>query len=748
MPTAGNDVQELLLAVTVNEDPLPPTMVLQQADGRVLARTSDLVRWRFVLPPVPPIVRDGERYLALDTWTEMRYRIDPATQTLHIDAAARNFASTTIPVGARRYSEPPPPPLGAFFNYDLAMQTASRQTTSAGLFEAVSFSRWGSLSASAVARNGTIGGAGSGVVRLDTTWTLDRPAELATFRVGDAISRAGSGSQAVRFAGVQYATNFGTQPGFVTFPMPSLAGEAALPSTVDLYVNDALRMRREVPSGPFSIPELPVVTGQGEARIVVRDMLGRQQTIVAAFYTSAQLLQPGLRDFSYELGALRANYGATSDDYGSVVAVATERRGLTETVTGEVHGELERDRQAVGIGAVWLWPAIGVFSASIAGSRSTQHAGALMSLGFQRQSTTLSFGGNVVTTTDGFVPLGLPADSSPARLLAQGYASYATERYGSFGVNYVRQNLRDRPDVELVGANYGVTLGSFGSLSLSVMRNVRGQNTFAGLSFSRPLDMATNFGASLTGHDGSGNAQVQVQRNLPAGPGFGYRLLAAAGDTNRVEGNVFLQSNYGTYAFDAALTDREAAFRAGATGGIGLLGGHVFASRTINESFAVVDIPGYADVRVYADNQLVGRTGADGAAMMPRLLPYQKNAIRVEQADLPLDASVDALGADLTPYYRSGVLFHVPIRRSRGGVISVVLDDGQPVPAGAIAAIPGSPATFPAAQQGEIYLTGLDKENTVQVTWREQRCEIKVAFPETADPLPLLGTFVCAGVKR
>jgi outer membrane usher protein len=371
-----------------------------------------------------------------------------------------------------------------------------------------------------------------------------------------------------------------------------------------------------------------------------------------------------------------------------------------------------------------------------------------MSLGFQRQSTTLSFGGNVVTTTDGFVPLGLPADSSAARLLAQGYASYATERYGSFGVNYVRQNLRDRPDVELVGANYGVTLGSFGSLSLSVMRNVRGQNTFAGLSFSRPLDMATNFGASLTAHDGSGNVQVQVQRNLPAGPGFGYRLLAAAGDTNRVEGNAFLQSNYGTYAFDAALTDREAAFRAGATGGIALLGGHVFASRTINESFAVVDIPGYADVRVYADNQLVGRTGADGTAMMPRLLPYQKNAIRVEQADLPLDASVDALGADLTPYYRSGVLFHVPIRRSRGGVITVVLDDGQPVPAGAVAAIPGSPATFPAAQQGEIYLTGLDKENTVQVTWREQRCEIKVAFPETADPLPLLGTFVCRGVKR
>ena len=63
-----------------------------------------------------------------------------------------------------------------------------------------------------------------------------------------------------------------------------MSGEAVLPSTVDLYVDNELRMRREVPSGPFSIQDLPVMTGQGDARLVVRDILGREQVITQPFY--------------------------------------------------------------------------------------------------------------------------------------------------------------------------------------------------------------------------------------------------------------------------------------------------------------------------------------------------------------------------------------------------------------------------------------------------------------------------------
>lgn len=752
-PAPAAELQETLLAIVVNGEPMPATLLLQRPDGGILARTSDLARWRFAASDATPVVHDGQSYLPLDALPGVRFHIDPATQTLHIDTTAKNFISTVVSSGTRRYSTPPPAPLGGYFNYDLSVLSADRQTSAGGIFEAVGFGPWGTLYGNAVARSATgsagSGGAAGGVLRLDTTWTLDRPADRATWRVGDTISRAGSWGQPVRLGGVQYATNFGTQPGFVTFPLPSFAGVAAVPSTVDLYVNDALRLRSDVPAGPFTMPEMPVVTGSGEARVVVRDLLGRQQTILAPFYASSQLLRTGLRDFSYEVGALRSNFGRTSADYGALVAVATERRGLSDTLTGEVHAEVARDRQAAGFGAAWLWPAAGVFSASVAASRGAQGSGGLLSLGFQRQAARFSFGGNLLGTSDGFVPLGLPSDPRAPRRLAQAYASYSTRGYGTFAMNYVRQDLRDRPNVELVGASYSIALGRLGLLSLTLLRDVHGGQTSAGLNFSRPLDSATSFNANATARGESRNVQLQAQRNLPVGTGVGYRVMAVGGDSTRAEGNLLLQNDHGRYALDASVDGGgRTALRAGAAGSVAAIGSSVFASRRIDASFSVVEMPGFPNVRVYAANQLVGRTGADGSAMVPRLLPYQKNSIRIEQADLPLDATVDALGVDVVPNFRSGVLVRIPIRRSRGGLITVVLDDGGPVPAGAIAMLPGNPDLFPAGQQGEIYLTGLEKSNRVQLTWRDQRCEIDVAFPETDDPLPQLGTFTCHGVKR
>lgn len=740
------DAQETLLAVLVNGKPMPTTWLLRQADGRLLARKSDLVRWRFVLPIAASVMHEGESYLPLDGLPGLGYRIDPATQTLHIDTGAKNFLSTVLSLGAPTYSEPSASPVGGFFNYDLSVLTAEHQTTTGGLFEAVAFSPWGGLSTSAVARSG--GEGSSSVLRLNTTWTFDRPAELATWRVGDTVSRAGSWSQPARLAGVQYATNFGTQPGFITFPMPSLAGVAAVPSTVDLYINDALRLRHDVPAGPFSVPELPVVSGSGEARLVVRDLLGREQVIVAPFYASSQLLQEGLRDFSYELGAVRENFGRASADYGAVLAVGTERLGLSDSLTGEVHGEIARDRQALGLGAVWLWPAAGLLMSSVAASHSGQGKGALLSLGFQRSARRMGFGGNLSLTSERFVPLGLPSDRPAPKRLAQAFASYSAEGVGSFGVNYVRQDLRDRANVELVGASYGVALGKIGYLSFSVLRNVQDGQTFAGLNFSRILDANTSFSASATALGESRNLQVQAQRNLPSGTGAGYRVMAAGGDATRAEGNLMLQNEHGTYALDASVNDGRSAFRAGAAGGIAMLGGNVFASRTINESFSVVEVPGFAGVRVYVDNQLVARTDANGTALVPRLLPYQKNAVRVEQADLPLDATVDSLGVDVVPGFRSGVLVNVPVRRSLGGVITVVLDDGGPVPVGAQASLAGHAEVFPAARHGEIYLTDLAMQNRVEVGWRGQHCEFELGFVPSTDPLPQLGTFVCHGMKR
>src|SRR6185295_14046787 len=130
--------------------------------------------------------------------------------------------------------------------------------------------------------------------------------------------------------------------------------------------------------GPFSIQDLPVVTGRGEARLVVRDLLGREQVIVQPYYASPRLLQQGLHEYSYEIGAIREDFGISSNHYGRAMAVGLHRLGITDRLTGEVRVELLRDQQTLGTAGAWLWPDIGVFTASLAGSHADRGAGGLL----------------------------------------------------------------------------------------------------------------------------------------------------------------------------------------------------------------------------------------------------------------------------------------------------------------------------------------------------------------------------------
>ena len=154
-----------------------------------------------------------------------------------------------------------------------------------------------------------------------------------------------------------------------------MSGEVALPSTVDLYVNDTFRKSWEVPSGPFSIEDLLVTTGQGDARLLVRDVLGHEEVIIQPFFTSSSLLKPGLQDYSYELGFMRRNFGTDSNNYGHPLVVGTHRLGISEHFTGEIHVELLSNQQSAGLGGVLLSPVAGELSGSFAVSQSEKGLG-------------------------------------------------------------------------------------------------------------------------------------------------------------------------------------------------------------------------------------------------------------------------------------------------------------------------------------------------------------------------------------
>jgi len=740
---------EVFLELRINGQGPAETVLLlrRRSDGRLLARGEDLQRWRLRVPGAAALRHDGEDWYSLDALPGLTYRVDESRQTLSVDAPPGLFSATALIGQDERFNVPPPAAPGGFVTYDLSVDRSDGSTHAGGLFDVNVFNAKGTGTNSVLARDT---GTGSHFVRLDTTWTQDRPAQLASLRIGDAISAAGSWGRSLLFGGLQWATNFATQPSLVTFPLPSASAEAVLPSTVDLFVNDTLRLSRDVPTGPFTIRDLPVVSGQGDARLVVRDQLGREQVITVPYYASPRLLRQGLHEYSYEMGFVRNNYGIESNDYGRFAAVATHRLGFSSTFTGEAHGELLREQQTVGVSGAWLWPTAGLFSASVAASHAERGTGELFAFGFERQSRSLNIGGNVQLASQRFAQLGLQPDELAPRQVSQFFVGANAGGYGSLAASYIRQDYRDRDEVELANASYSIGLGKLGFLNFSVLRVLSGETkTSYSLNFTHVLGELSSASVSAA-HDPTGSqAVVQMQRNLPPGDGIGYRLLAGATEatkSQRVGAGLSVQNAVGLYTLEAARDQGENGYRAGTSGSVAILGGNVFASRQIGDAFAVVQVPDYPDVRVYADNQVVAHTDADGSALVPRLRPYQNNTIRIEQADLPMDAEIDALEQDAVPYLNSGVLLQIPVRRSRGALLTVILDNGEPLPSGAVVQIAGEKNEFPAGLKGEVYVTGLLPDNRLRISWRGQSCEVVVPFPPTTDPLPHLGTYTCAGV--
>ena len=736
-----------ILEVTVNrEEQDEPIVALRDGKGAVFVAAADLARWRLQLPDAAPIVFQAERYYPLSAFNGLVATVDEQAQTLVIAAPPAMFASTEIDALAPPGPVPQRTAPGGFLNYNLLSTRADGGTTGSGSFELGAFGRWGTATTTAV---GSTGAGNTDVKRLESTWTYAMPDRLATVRAGDNISRAGAWGNAVRYGGVQYATDFATQPNLVLTPGQFVAGQATIPSTVDVLVNNALVTQQAVKPGPFSISNIPPITGSGDVTLVIRDELGREQVITRPFYASQALLRTGLADFAFDLGFVRENFGIVSNDYGPWLASGTYRRGISDHWTGEARAEAQAKLANAGVASDVLIDAVGVVSASAAGGHNPLGSGGRVAMAFERQSLGISFSVQGVLTSPHFRQLGsVDAPFVVAReVLAS--AGHGFGRFGTIAVAYVARSYHDKPSTTIGSLGYSFSVERWGYVGLSVSR-VSAEDRSTNFSASWTIPLGTSTSAAISADRVRSNARgadrdersLSVQRDLPLGEGFGYRLRAANQGPRQAE--VDYQNRYGTYSAEVGQSQGQTGERVAASGGIGYIGGNAFFSRAINESFGLVRLAGYPDVRIYSENQVIGRTDAVGELIVPRLLPYQKNTVRIEQADLPFDAEFAVLARDAVPYARSGVVVEFAVKPARGALVKIMQNEGAPVPAGAQVRVEGQDAAFPVALDGDVYLTGLAARNRAIATWLDHKCAFEFDYPVTGDPQPRLGPFLCA----
>jgi outer membrane usher protein len=746
--------RESVLALRLNGADTGETVVaLRDAAGGLWLPEQLFTRLRLRVPRVQPHLALGERYFPLAAVRGSHVSFDEAHSEVSVTAPAAAFESSTVTFAGASRPAMSRSGTGAFLNYVLYGQTGQYSGADVGsaYSELGIFSPVGVLTSTGVA---TATSSDHGFVRLETTLSHDFPASLQTLRLGDAISVPGSWSQAVRFGGLQWGTNYGIRPDLVTTPLLAATGTAVVPSTVDVFVNGRAVGSTEVPAGPFVVNQVPALTGGGDVRIVVRNALGQVQVVSVPFYSSAVLLQPGLSLYDIDIGAVRNNFGISSNDYGPLLASGTWRHGFTSALTAEVHGEgIREGPHAAGLdvaAAVDHWAvvtadvAVGGAPASFAQPATSGSYGAF---GIERAVERLSLLLRTEYASPGFRDVGDLGLLPPPRERNIAQAGWSMRGAGNLALAFVRQKNFDDTHQQAIGLTYQVKAGpgSFNANLSHMTGDTRDDSVY--LLYTLPLggDRSLTTTARYDSQQPAPSAALveTLQKNVPAGVGNGY--LLSAGTDGSYDAGYTHQADTFTFDAGAARYAGQSAERLSVSGGAIFMDGELRAARTVRDSFALVDVGGVPNMTVYFDNQPVARTDDNGVAIVRDLRSYDVNRLSIDAQQLPLDAAIGDTQLRIVPPFRSGTLVHFPVKRVHSGVFHLRQADGRAVPAGAVVRFQGE--EFPVGLDGLTYLTNYDHGTGGEAHWNGGQCRFRLPPPPAGQTQPDVGDITCRSVQ-
>ena len=502
-----------------------------------------------------------------------------------------------------------------------------------------------------------------------TSLTIDQVRHRRRWVFGDTLGRSTTLGSAPMLGGFSLSTQTSVDPYYTLYPSPQVRGAVRTPTTADLYVNGRLVSSVRLPPGQFTLNDLPLETGLGNARVILRDAFGREQTINLGFYLSTQLLKRGEQDYSYSAGWERTSSGTTVE-YGRPLGTAFHTFGVADWLTLGFQAEGAKDLAMAGAAFhMRLWR-LGTFGVEgLASQVPSEERGYAATGVYQFFSHVVSGDFRATWVGPRFRNLFLlPADSE--QVTADGSVSTSLGWLGSLTVGatlggpdaFSARTTQVTPDYlgrvslpaptalqagvssqhdRLLRLTYTANLTSRAQLSLNATRTDQrpGPTTwegFASLTFA--LGWRT-MASTLTSVDPEGVAltTVNLQRSLPLGPGFGFRIDADAQEPYNTQGIFEVQSRRAVIGVRAdAAKDNQTVGTVNLAGSIVGIGGQVLLSRPVDDGFALVKVPATRGVRVLANNQPAGRTGRNGSLFVPDLQSYLSSPIGIVQDDVPL----------------------------------------------------------------------------------------------------------------
>lgn len=772
---AGEEQKNLQLEVIINDTPanMIGSFVLFP-DNRIGATRNELQELGLRVD-----VRRFPQDLVLLDDIPVKYRYEERTQRISItvDNANRQGRSFDLSGDAGGRFTRAQPSWGAVLNYDLLSTTDSMTALRPYIFTGTSlalegraFSPFGTFEQSGILRAAP--SQQTEFIRLDTSFRYSDQERMISYRAGDTIGGALAWSRPIRIGGLQAQSNFALRPDLITMPLPMLGGTAAVPSTVDVYINNIKTFSQDIGAGPFSLNNVPLVSGAGNAQLVIRDSTGHETKTTVPFYASPILLAPGLSSWSLEGGLPRLSFGSTSDKYVETpVGSATLRRGIFDGLTLEGHAEGGAGVANGGIGAAFKTGTFGVASAAASASNGAAGTGFQTYLSYETRLFGLGISASSQRTFGGYddlasatarlhdIMLGIPALSAYLPADSSGYLapslfnpSIATPIYlnarapraldrvtvsaplafdpkSSLSASYV--HLLDTAGVlsEILTVSYSRALprnASFYATAFQDFGTRPNTGFFAGLTIPLSESVSASTGAAR-GQNGT-TYSTDIVKPLGPQPGsYGWRVRDVEGVSSYREASASYRSRYATVQVGASQDRDSTRGLFELRGSIATMGGGVFLSNWIDDGFAVVKA-GAPGVEVLHDNRPAGVTDARGMLLVPTLRSYQKNKITIDPSNLPVDAQVARTREIVAPADRSGVLVNFNVQRDiASALVTFTRPGGEVVPAGVVGRIEGG-AEFVVGYDGQAFIRELAAANVATIEMIDGTCRAEFSF--------------------
>ncbi len=752
-PAPTSPAHPAILSWQLNGLPQGDAVVLLQGDD-VLMGPEALAAAGLTLSPIARVRINDQPYVSLARLgTQLSYARDDQAGTLTLQAQPGLFGATRVdfdpdaPAGIEYRLDP-----SAFLNYAPRLMDGER-------FEA--YAEAGASAGGLAAFSGVSHSPEIRAVRGLSHLTYHDRERLLSWQLGDGFRGAGGLGGHVLLGGLTFSRDLTLDPYHRGAPGLGYSGAVDTPSTVDVYVNDALVRTERIAPGAFTLENLPLTTGAGAVRYEIRDALGRRQAFESGYYLAPGLLRAGETDFSYSVGVRRLDQATASAHYDDRLAgIGRQRVGLTDRLTvswgleGDPAGAAGGPSLAIGLPA-------GALAVAISGSRIDGVGGVAGLLGYGYQGRRLSASASVRGASDHYAHLGLTPQADRRRVDASAALNVSLSQRLTAGL---QQRAAVRRDV-------GLSLDSVASVSAGIDDSVslRVTGTRSQIDPNQPIvwtvfaNLAGTFDLGLSGRVGStaddqGTRQMDVglSRPLPQGAGLGFDAHASLHQTQVNQGDLTARGQGRAGRALARFVQQGEAqhLLLEAAGGVAwVAGGGVHLSQPLHRAFAVVEVPNVEGAHIRLANNPVARTGANGRALVPGLLPNYGNRLTVDTARLPLDRRIETAERLVAPAWRGGARTVMGIVRAlfvRGRLLMRGPNPDTVPRFGTLVLRQGATQhTSPLGEDGAFELADLPagQYRGLARTGDGRRCLLDLTVPEPGDgPVLDLGLVECVEV--